>query len=436
VARSGLFNVDAQRGLFSANTNSRYVWFVLGLTVIVQTVGSVVSQGIYTLVPFFRDEFGLNRSEAALAVTVMNAGQVVSMFWLGQATDRYGERAVVSSTMIGMGAAAVMGATLANSYVALLMALFSLGIFYASVQPGGTRAIVRWFPPQHRGLATGLRQAAVPLGTSIAAFTLPLIATAAGWRYAVLAQGLIGVAGGIFFWSCYRESMDLKDGAATVRLPVRALIKTLSEDAGFWLVLGGGVAMSAFQFTFTASAISFMTDHFKMDVLFAASLFAGAQIVGIPGRVLLPFVADRLWPGYRERVLGYIMSICVFVTVAYMLLPPDTPNWGTVHRARNHRAVWDWLVSALYPANCGNSTEGGHRFNRQLWQYALHDRDVAVSASLRSTRGHRGLPDRMAGVNSSTCHTVADVDSAAAEVAFLARLSRPFHTHQRGTLSC
>jgi MFS family permease len=328
VARSGLFNVDAQRGLFSANTNSRYVWFVLGLTVIVQTVGSVVSQGIYTLVPFFRDEFGLNRSEAALAVTVMNAGQVVSMFWLGQATDRYGERAVVSSTMIGMGAAAVMGATLANSYVALLMALFSLGIFYASVQPGGTRAIVRWFPPQHRGLATGLRQAAVPLGTSIAAFTLPLIATAAGWRYAVLAQGLIGVAGGIFFWSCYRESMDLKDGAATVRLPVRALIKTLSEDAGFWLVLGGGVAMSAFQFTFTASAISFMTDHFKMDVLFAASLFAGAQIVGIPGRVLLPFVADRLWPGYRERVLGYIMSICVFVTVAYMLLPPDTPNWA------------------------------------------------------------------------------------------------------------
>ncbi|MFB9971778.1 MFS transporter [Pseudoroseomonas cervicalis] len=303
------------------------LWAILGLAMLTQMAGSIVSQGVYTLVPVFRDAFGLSRAEAALAVTVMNGGQILSLFLLGRLIDRHGERAVVALAMLGMGLAAGLGALLAQHYATLLGSLLALGMLYAAVQPGGTRAILRWFPPQHRGLATGCRQAAVPLGTAIAAAALPLLAAAGGWRSAMLAQAAIGMAGGLLFWTCYREGEQAAAGAAPA-LPLRALLARLGQDGGFWPVLGAGIAMSAFQFTFTASAIGFMAERFGLGLVAASGLFAIAQLVGIPGRALLPMLVDRLWPGRRERCLGWVMAICVVVTGLYALLPPDAPGWA------------------------------------------------------------------------------------------------------------
>ncbi|MFX5693429.1 hypothetical protein ABTE17_22375, partial [Acinetobacter baumannii] len=77
-------------------------------------------------------------------VTVMNAGQIVSMIGLGRAIDRHGERAVVALTMTAMGLVALAAGAFVSSYAALLALLLVMGGFYASVQPGGTRAILRW----------------------------------------------------------------------------------------------------------------------------------------------------------------------------------------------------------------------------------------------------------------------------------------------------
>ena len=307
---------------------SNYVWLVLGLAVAAQTAGSVVSQGIYTLVPFWRSEFQLSQASASLAVTFMNGGQIISMIGLGRAIDHYGERSVVSLTMMGMGLTAIGISVCATGYPIVLALLTLLGMFYASVQPGGTRAILRWFPPRHRGLATGFRQAAVPLGTTIAALVLPAVALSSGWRTAVAVQGAVGIAGGVLFWAFYREDAgELAVARKATKLPLKALIRLLGKDPAFWPVLFAGVAMCAFQFTFTAGAISFMAEHFEISLLTAASFFAVTQIVGIPGRVLLPYLADRLWPGRRERSFGWIMAMCTAATLAYMLLPAGSPHW-------------------------------------------------------------------------------------------------------------
>jgi len=304
------------------------IWLVLGLAVTAQTAGSIVSQGVYTLVPFWKSAFDLSQTSAALAVTVMNAGQIVSMIGLGRAIDRHGERAVVALTMTAMGLVALAAGAFVSSYAALLALLLVMGGFYASVQPGGTRAILRWFPPRHRGLATGFRQAAVPLGTSIAALLLPALAASHGWPVALIAQGLIGIAGGMLFWLFYRE--DAGDVAKTpsAAAPTMAeLIRTLRRNRAFRPVMLAGIAMSAFQFTFTAHAILFMAEQLQLGLMLAASLFAATQVIGIPGRVLLPWISDRLWPGRRIRSLGWIMAACALATGAFLALPAGSPGW-------------------------------------------------------------------------------------------------------------
>src|SRR6266704_6629868 len=143
-----------------------YRWVVLGIAVTAQMTASVVSLGVYVLVPFWQSAYHLSQASAALAVSAMNVGQILVMVRLGLAIDRYGERRVVALTMVAMGLAAFGAAVFAsNSYLVLLLFLAALGAGNASVQPGGTRAILRWFPPPLRGMATGVRQAGLPLGT-------------------------------------------------------------------------------------------------------------------------------------------------------------------------------------------------------------------------------------------------------------------------------
>jgi hypothetical protein len=63
-----------------------YIWAVLAIVVGTQTAGSFVAQGVYLLVPFWRDALGVNLAAAALAVTAMNGAQIGTMFLLGRAS--------------------------------------------------------------------------------------------------------------------------------------------------------------------------------------------------------------------------------------------------------------------------------------------------------------------------------------------------------------
>ena len=184
-----------------------YRWVVLGVAVAAQTMAGVVSQGVYTLVPFWQSAFQLSQASAGLAVTFMNGGQILSMVMLGLAIDRYGERSVVALTMVAMGLSAFAAAAFGTNYAALLLFLTMLGASYASVQPGGTRAIMRWFPPHLRGIATGVRQAGLPLGTAAAALLLPALAVKYGWQTAVCVQGAVGIAGVILFGHINHEGL-------------------------------------------------------------------------------------------------------------------------------------------------------------------------------------------------------------------------------------
>ena len=301
------------------------IWAVLAVAVGTQTAGSFVSQGIYILVPFWREAFGVSLASAALAVTVMNGVQIATMFMLGRAIDSHGERRIVGIAMLGMAIAMACAATFADSLLALLLCMAFLGGTYAAVQPGGTRAIMRWFPPAKRGIATGFRQAAVPFGTMIAAALLPLIAVQHGWHAAAWLSAAVSLAGAALFWGLYREGGDL--AAKTERpLPLSQLVRTVGQNRNFWPALRLGIAMSAFQFTFTAHIIGFLADGLGLGLFAASSMFAATQLVGIPGRILLPWISDSFRPGRRSQSFGRVSVIAASAAATLAALPLGTPT--------------------------------------------------------------------------------------------------------------
>lgn len=326
MSRTTLADPSAPNARFEQSPS--YIWTVLTVAVATQTAGSVVSQGVYILVPFWRDAYGVSLASASLAVTLMNGAQIATIYVIGRAIDLHGERLVVGLAMVGM-AAAMAAASFAADLTGLLLCMAFLGGTYAAVQPGGTRAIMRWFPPRHRALATGFRQAAVPLGTMIAAALLPLLVVHAGLPAATWFSAGISLLGSLLFLFFYREGerQTPATGAPEKPLPLPALARTVGQDPLFWPVLRLGIAMSAFQFTFTAHAIGYMAGSLGLGVVGAASLFAVAQLAGIPGRVVLPWLSDRWWPGRRPRAFAAIALVGATTVAIFAALPAGTPPW-------------------------------------------------------------------------------------------------------------
>lgn len=310
----------------SQTGRARYRWVVLGVAALAQTAASITAQGIYTLIPFLQSAFRLSEATAALAISALNGGQVVTMLMLGWLIDRFGERYVVAFTMAAMGVAAMAGSVLSTSFPVLLMFFVLVGASYASVQPGGTRAIVRWFVPAERGMATGVRQAGLPLGTAVAAMALPLIAATYSWSAALAVQGAIGVAGGILFGLLHRDERGAQGMAAAAPPNLLKAIRLVAGYSALWPVMLAGAVMVTFQYTFATHAIPFVAARFHYPVVAAALLFSVSQWLGILGRVGLAWVSDRLWPNRRIRSLGVSMAVCVAATMSLLLLPAGTTH--------------------------------------------------------------------------------------------------------------
>ena len=93
--------------------------------------------------------------------------------------DRLGARGVlvIGGIVNGLGTAAAAGLT--NAY-AFSGALLVAGIGGSAVPVAGMSSLLRAFPPERRGMVMGWRQLAVPLGGTIGAVMLPLLADSSG----------------------------------------------------------------------------------------------------------------------------------------------------------------------------------------------------------------------------------------------------------------
>lgn len=302
---------------------SAYRWIVLIVAALAQTAASITAQGMYTLIPPLQAAFHLSEATASLAVSALNGGQVVTMLMLGWLIDRFGERYVIACTMVLMGIAALAGSVLSASFSVLLIFVALIGTSYASVQPGGTRAILRWFPPRERGMATGIRQAGLPLGTAIAAMALPVVATTHGWPAALALQGIVSIVGGIAFGLLHRDDLKMQGTPSAAPPKFVAAVKLVAAHSAVWPVMAAGAVMATFQYTFATHAIPFVSARFHYSTIAAALLFSVSQWLGIIGRIGLAWISDRLWPGRRIRSLGITMGVCIAATVVMLALPAD-----------------------------------------------------------------------------------------------------------------
>ncbi|MBU1587243.1 MAG: MFS transporter [Actinobacteria bacterium] len=284
-------------------------WAMLAVGVLAQVAGTVFVTAPAFLIPLLHLERGVSLAEAGLLAAATSFGLVLTLIAWGALADRIGERWVIAAGL-ALTALAALGAVFAQGYG--LLGLFFLlgGAASASANAASGRVVVGWFPKHRRGLAMGIRQMSQPLGVTIAAVTIPVIASGAGISAALLVPliftAVVAVVCAIVIVDPPRAPRG-PDAAAPVN-PYRA-------SSFLWRIHAVSALLVLPQFLLSTFGLVWLVAELGWDPLPAGILVGVAQFIGAVGRIGVGVLSDRV--GSRVRPLRWV---AVSAAVVMLLL--------------------------------------------------------------------------------------------------------------------
>ena len=196
-------------------------WKVLAVGVAANASFSAAANGMPTTAIWLRSGYHLSNTELGVALGAMGLGVALTELPWGMATDRWGDRPVLLTGLLGTMLALLallLWITPADGTVPPLWALAAglalVGVLGGSVNGASGRAVMRWFGPGERGFAMSIRQTAVPLGGGLGALILPSLASRYGFIPVFGALALVCGLSAFFTWRWMHEP-DFSAEAAT-----------------------------------------------------------------------------------------------------------------------------------------------------------------------------------------------------------------------------
>ena len=227
----------------------------------------------------------------------------------GFLTDRVGERLVLA---LGLGVCGLLlvAAGRADSFWGLYALLFVSGAAGASVNAATGRAVMGWFEASERGLALGIRQAAVPVGGLLGAIVLPFLSVTQA--YASLgAFCLVAALGSALL---IRDPPALGRRLEKVDWTVRdRRLWRLSAVSGFYVVA---------QMAVLSFVVLYLHDERGLGKGEAAAVLGAVQVAAMVLRVLAGHWSDTL--GSRVAPLERI-GLAMTATLALATILLDGP---------------------------------------------------------------------------------------------------------------
>lgn len=225
----------------------------------------------------------------ALEITDTYLGLVVSLYSLasglaaasaGSYVDRRGARHAVRTAAVANALVLIAIGVFVRSPVLLAVGLATGGLTAAIAGPAANALLARQIPEGRRGLAFGLKQAAVPVTTFLAGLSIPVVAVNAGWPWVFVLSSIVPIAAG----SLTRDTVmpEREDRATQATVNLRALRPLLVGGAAATFVATG---LNTF---FVASAVATGLTPGE-----AGLLVAGASVFGLAIRILSGWIVDR-----------------------------------------------------------------------------------------------------------------------------------------------
>jgi len=245
------------------------------------------------LLPFIRDDFALNYTQAGLVVSVFSLSYGISQLPAGWLADRIGPRIMIT---VGICGVALVGFLigLSQTYIMLIVLLALMGVAGGGYHPSAAPMISASVEPRNRGRALGFHL----IGGSGSYFLAPLIAAAAaatwGWRGSFIGLAVPTMIFGITFYVLLGRRAKM----STTQQTTTNHHDETSSPPGYLRRLVIFMILTTFTQAVTFSAVAFiplfLVDHFGVGEGTAAAFLSIIYSAGLWASPLGGYLSDRL----------------------------------------------------------------------------------------------------------------------------------------------
>ena len=286
--------------------NSR-LGIILSVLTLSHAVASFCNLSIPPLAPFLREELHLTHAQVGMLMSFFYIGVVAASLLFGWISDFLGERWALILGFGIQGAFMIGFAWIHTFFLGGILLLLS-GIGYSSVNPATTKGVVRWFPPQGRATAMGVKQTGIPLGGILAALTLPPLASSYGWRTAIILAGVIT----LIFISVARIGMPPAPALPNERSRMRwGQLREVLSNRSIVALSVMGLFLAGAQLSIITHLVLYLKNEYHFSSVLAGIYLAVAQVGGTAGRIGWGLASDFLARGRRKLILLIIGIIAI-----------------------------------------------------------------------------------------------------------------------------
>ncbi|MHA1712429.1 MAG: MFS transporter [Candidatus Ranarchaeia archaeon] len=285
-----------------------YRWVMLLIGFLLMATFAFALQELPPILSFLIADLGITYTQAGSLMSVFQGpGLALSLFW-GIYSAKIGIRktAVIAFMLLITGNFIVF---FAGHFNVMMVGRLISGIGALALPILGGSIVSHWFKGKELGLALGIYNVSMPLGTLVCLNSYGVLGLVYGWRVPVLITSIFACAVVLLFFSAYRtEPVKFETPKITLSSLRYVLIAILSPV----------LAWMFFQAT-SGSFNTFATSYFLSvgNPIQTATLYASTWMIG--SLLLSPFVGGII-DRYQNPV-AIIVSGSVSVAFALFLLP-------------------------------------------------------------------------------------------------------------------
>ena len=295
----------------NATPAAYYALFVLASVNLICSADRLI---IGVLLEPIRSDLQLNDTQmgvlSGLAYAVFNSLALVP---IGMLADRFSRRKVIAACLTVWSAATALG-SIAQSFAQLALLRAMVGLGEAGNSAPGISMIADYFPETQRARAISVFFIASSLGMLVTFAGGGWIAEHHGWRIAILAAGVPGLALALLLWLTVKDPPRRSQPGIDAPLPLRQIGRIVAARPS---VLHGIFAIGLINFVAAAIAIwssAFLIRSHGFSVASAGYLMAVIAVAGMTGAYAGGKLCDRFAPT-DSRWLGWIPAVATALTL-------------------------------------------------------------------------------------------------------------------------
>ena len=289
------------------------VWLILmslTLFILLLPISSYVAA-----LPFVKDEWGLNNTQAGAIYSASLVGAVVSALLVVPLTDRLGPRGILLGSAAVSVVAHILFPLAANNMLSGAALRVIAGIGFLGVYAPGLRVVAERFTPGGRGAAIGLFVTAQYAAHSGSLALTGALMADLEWRHAYLVVSLLAIAGLPALFVLLRG----RDGGADNGSSGRLDPSVLRNPPVRYLILGYSLhAMQLFAVrvwfpVFLTAVLIARGVSTAQAVVTAATVGGVALAVGSVGPVMGGIISDRWGRATSASAIFGLSGLCAFL---------------------------------------------------------------------------------------------------------------------------